>query len=1294
MVYTGYLEFGGREVVNGGRTSAYVATSLPTLQLEGCTDCEDLNLALGHKPYTSPLVDQPAWFDADNPDTWDFYGLYPLSFEGFEDATTEATVTEFNQDGGAVSRPRRATRSMRVTGLLIGATPAAVSAGMTWLRQVLRPSACRTGTDCTGDHLCYFVACPPLCEDSPALTAVPTHHEPYRECETGVVIGALGQCTFPYERHLYQSTVVSGPTITEEFNSSCGSMVRVEFTIVSGVPSPFGTAVHVSSGPSGNLVMIPNQTCAPDADGELLLRTNLAPNPAPADPGGWTSGDPTHVTVTRDGADRRPGVPTVKATLTTPPPPVPETVATNMATNPSMETASGTVELRRNWATVPDGRTFVTTAGTNLGWLNTRWFGAGGAGTYTNVTGASDGPIPGITNYARKTWTTAPSAGGDNGFETNQWQGMVAGAVYTVSGWIRCSAAHTNVGWDAWSYDATGVVQRTSQSTFAVAAGVWRRFSIAATVPTTGATGIKFILDVDGGTPVVGETIDVTGLLVEQIGTVGSPVSRTNLHTNPTAGRNATNWTTSGGGGTWTVTRETAAGSTTNTGALPNGAASTWVKMTNTVTNTTSPVGFFTQGTSVGGGMSAVTAGLAYSFAAFHVSSVNANGTVRMEVTWLDSGGSGIGSATQSTQVANTPDAWQRLTLNNQVAPAGAVGVRVAVRQTIGAGAFPVGGYIGVSYVQIEQVAAIPGYWDGYTMGNATTEYAWTGAPFNSPSVQRPAATGVLRDYFSGSTPTSDTDLTAAWTGAAGASTSTLTGQGVAGNTTASTRPTIRSTQWAATGTYSLRTIPNSPTSSDTYASPFGDTGALRGGMVAGMTYTAAARLYLPAAQTGSTATNARRIVAYTRIGTGSYVQTGSAQAPNTAGVTDLQVTFTVPVGATEAYIRLYNGASLGNGDAFWDNLQLVEGTTIPGGTYWDGSTVSTDPQVGYAWTGAANASTSTRTVYSVLAGMGSLTNIGAYGTTTATQPVLTAGLTHVLSVYARPQVAAVFTLSVQPVNDAGAAVGPAVTSTTTVGALAWGRLWVELTTPAGATHAVVSVSAVAADPEASVPAGTWFTVGDALVEADYGSPLAYFDGSMVWADPAIDVDWTGTASRSSSTMTRIVAVVGPILDPDCPPVPAPPRPPVIDPTCIDDPATYLRYTAEVPADAVPLWSDAVPIIRVYSGPSAVRQLRLRFYDNAFEMEVGLLDPCVFCGEFIVSYLPPNSLLTIDGIAQSATIAQGAAAAQPASHLLYGTGGGPMVWPHLTCGIRYDMAVDIVPDVTDLRIDLCIAGRE
>lgn len=311
MVYSGFLNLGGRELINVARTKAYVDLLLPSLVFGDCNGCDYLHEVLGHKRYTTPLVDRPSWFDPDNPDSWDFYGLYPLSFEGFEDGTTTASVTEFITDGGAVSPPRRATRAMRVTGIMVGLNQAALSVGMTWLRQVLRPGACDVNTSCSGDHLTYFMACPPVCEDSPDLQSTNRLGGVYgplpsagpatqlRECGTGAQIGPISACTLPYERHLYNCTVIDGPRITQQFDPMCGAMAQVEFTIVAGVPSPFGPAVQLASVKPDPAVLpeVPEDIpCESGSSATVVQRTNLAPNPGPTLAEGWQTLDATYWT--------------------------------------------------------------------------------------------------------------------------------------------------------------------------------------------------------------------------------------------------------------------------------------------------------------------------------------------------------------------------------------------------------------------------------------------------------------------------------------------------------------------------------------------------------------------------------------------------------------------------------------------------------------------------------------------------------------------------------------------------------------------------------------------------------------------------------------------------------------------------------------------------------------------------------------------------------------------------------------------------------------------------------------
>ncbi len=646
MVYTGFLDFGGREVINAARTVAYARNLIPMLDLRDCSECDDLATALGHEAYNSPLVDQPAWFDPDVPETWGFIGLYPLSFEGFEDSTFTATVTELVGDGAVVGGTRRASRSLRITGLLIGVDDAAVSAGMAWLRSVLRPGSCGSTAPvnaCVGDHVTYFIACPPVCGDSPDLVdpTLPL------ECGTGVSVAPISACTLPFERHLYNTYLLEGPAITEVYDLTCGSMVQVEFTLVAGTPSPFGTASRV---------------------------TQVAPNIA--------------------------GLPTVADVECPIGEPLNFYERVNLALNPGVQLDAG-------------------------------------------------------------------------------WESLVAG----------------------------GTRARTT----------------------------------------------------------------TNAHT-------AGNWT----------------------------------------------------------------------------------------VTW--------------------------------------------------------------------------------------------------------------------------------------------------------TRTSVGST-------------------------------ALLGGF--------------------------RRI--------------------------------------------------------------------------------------------------------------------GAAGSTTGTLPAVNAGRMVQVAVWCRPTAAArKFELYATGVQADGTSVGRALIGTiASVPSNTWRRITGTYVPPPGSVRLDVEVRCLTTNG-ALAPNGSAFAISDVLIEQS--TVLAgYFDGNIP-DTPNTTFAWTGTVGSSTSTSNTLVTVA--LIDPDCPPPPAAPRPPVIDESCIDPLTSYKRFTVTIPRETVPTWTELVPILNVRALGEDLRQLRVRFYNNPQGVPVESLEPCAFDGEFIVSYLPVNSTMSIDGIGQTITVAGDDGGVQQAAHLLYGSGGGPVVWPALTCGDQYDVVVDVDPTATGLEFELCVAPRE
>lgn len=164
-MFKGYLSLGGNEIANARRAHAYVYNSGAGIPLRDCEDCDGILPALGVEAYTSPLADDAPWFDPNRPETQRFYGFYPLDVQGIEDSTREADVVENVNDGGTVGSVRHGSRSIRVKGLLLAADELSLSAGMTWLRAALDPDECSDhGGSCGGAQLCYWAACPEICE--------------------------------------------------------------------------------------------------------------------------------------------------------------------------------------------------------------------------------------------------------------------------------------------------------------------------------------------------------------------------------------------------------------------------------------------------------------------------------------------------------------------------------------------------------------------------------------------------------------------------------------------------------------------------------------------------------------------------------------------------------------------------------------------------------------------------------------------------------------------------------------------------------------------------------------------------------------------------------------------------------------------------------------------------------------------------------------------------------------------------------------------------------------------------
>jgi hypothetical protein len=263
MAFDGYFLFGGNEIINSARVTAY-ASSAAARWFTDCTDCDDLAASLNGQPYTSPLVDDAPWVDPDDLDTFNFWGVYPLEITGIDDSVRAAVVTEAIGDGGVVGPVRQATRSMVFSVLLLGADECAVMAGMSWLRVACLGNNCqKPGVGCSGDDLCFLSCCPPICPDD----------------------ASFPDCLSDYLRTMRMVTITEGPSVTAKHVLSDGQAWEVQFTAVAGVPWAYGPESEVYSyiAPAVPVPDIPSyvDTTCPDPDLFDMVKDPWCPFPTP-----------------------------------------------------------------------------------------------------------------------------------------------------------------------------------------------------------------------------------------------------------------------------------------------------------------------------------------------------------------------------------------------------------------------------------------------------------------------------------------------------------------------------------------------------------------------------------------------------------------------------------------------------------------------------------------------------------------------------------------------------------------------------------------------------------------------------------------------------------------------------------------------------------------------------------------------------------------------------------------------------------------------------------------------------
>lgn len=1447
MAYEGFLSLGGVEIANAARVKAYADELVPLLGLSDCWGCTDLAEVLGDDEYTTPMIDRPDWLSDHDPDSWDFCGFYPLEIEGLEDGVREATVTELALDGAVVGAPRYRSREIRVSGLLIGVSDAAVSYGLTWLGKALEGSPCRGAEGCTGDHLCYYSACPPMCTDSPALDVLPQPDEPglrhhasqFYLCDGGLITTAARACSVDYERTLYQVTMTSGPTVMERYNSHCGSMVRVEFTLVAGVPFAFSTAISAVPGlePVPDPQVTPEVACTPGTD--VVVRTNLATNPVPvgnaagtgdgwqpdgsaftaavdedifrleggssvrvnrnavadapnlapnpqptgtldgwswrlgqSNPGaavrtnlvenpyprladGWTYNVPGGQagTITRTNYARNPqpagpatgaavdgfgqygtGIGETGVTMTSDVPLSSAVVRTNRVTNPSFET--GTVGMVTGSTTVatstfangvrsgarcllvtvgsaPSALTFV---GQSVGavtpgqWvaatIPARWSGYSGrfrvgiqfldssgaqtgsltrseyvtapSGTYVLPSHSAQAPSAAVSAraflYLAASDDDAPAAGAIA--HSDEWIAAAAAtqadAVAALTPWFdgstpsrdtilsdrryghswsgaqngSTSVEYLTIPPGALSPEGTGFARRVITTAKTAGSTGWQARNPAYSAMYDGVEGdsvaVSMWMRYDGPTAqrvrLRIEFFDTTTVTTGDSGFFDLPAGewvRVSHVLAATGGFTQVRWWAYqiGGG---------AADQTPQAGSIFD-IANVLIEPGTTVSD------YFDGDTADTDDAVYSWTGGQYASASIAQALDSEPFTAPLNINTTDPGPDAEPGYAFHTQGVGDDKAWNVTYTGTQVLADGVTHTvsvyfrSTSERQVQFAGrTFDVPGY---GWVRL--TGQVTG--DG---GPLTLTVSGVGqADGEQIAVARALveATATLDDYFDGNTP--DTDgLTFAWSGDEDASTSVGT-----------LLPTeVTTTLATGTGPGTQTTFQRT-----TIVAP-------KAGGEDGPVYVMAAGegLYTVAMQVRPS------------VGVRASLRVSALDASGTVLASTYSDLLTLPAGEWTRMTPVRIAAPVDT-VRLQVAVMLPADVALPAGATFDAAAVQvvdglflTDPTIARAT--YLGQHVNTRTVIAVVGG----------GTYTA-------------SVYAGANVGSVATVSVAWYTSAGLPVGGLTRglgveldawNVFPIGVAEWHRPYVTATAPSTARYAVVSIEVRKVASGVQVGDAAWLT---SVLFEQSSALLSYFDGSLPDADN-ISYEWTGTAHASTShTLLTIPEPAGPIVDPDCPVVPAPPRPPVINVSCVDTPTQWRRYVVSVAADLVPEWRDAVPIIRLQAGGTAVRQVRVRFYPNPLEAPLAALNPCDYCGEFVVTYIPARSLMTIDGIRQWVSVTDDQSGrVTTANHLLASSDGGPVDWPVLGCGVAYTLVVDVSPTaVADLEPQICLAAR-
>lgn len=152
MAYDGWLTYGDMELFNLSRTAQLAETLGIDVVLTDPARVEWIETALAGEDYA--LIDSAPWYDPEYPASAEFAGVIPLSINGLDNSTLEASTIEFITSGGSSTGARNATLPIVAKVALVASTARGADFGKRWLDRVLAGGGARQF--CAGSVMRYF----------------------------------------------------------------------------------------------------------------------------------------------------------------------------------------------------------------------------------------------------------------------------------------------------------------------------------------------------------------------------------------------------------------------------------------------------------------------------------------------------------------------------------------------------------------------------------------------------------------------------------------------------------------------------------------------------------------------------------------------------------------------------------------------------------------------------------------------------------------------------------------------------------------------------------------------------------------------------------------------------------------------------------------------------------------------------------------------------------------------------------------------------------------------------------